>query len=731
MLTSNFISASLLALASTSLAQYTKQSKPFQLVLHSKSQKYDGVALGACHEGAAIEGLCTAYGGSTFYFNTTDSEYVANKEAGATGYLTWVLPAGGENVSQPMSLIYNDASNVALPLFEPTSPDTMVAFDKNNHMNIQSYINDRVSPPEAGNTTAYYRWYACETLYTGYTYTTLAWVMGKYPPQNPSCKKVEIKMHYSTLCWLAPVMCCINTAAHLARTQSSPSRLHTTSVSSIEAVANEPVGHPTDNQLLYSSELYGQLRVSPCSAPARLTGATESIGGSNVASFAVEASFTPCQESYFGAITGGSTYQSDSPTPFWTTATKVQEKQVIHFKVLTCKPYLDHESVVADKVQALSLQVSVTTGDTDEASLFIPQPTTCQTPPCSTQIDTLTTRILPGVTSIEVSVQSSSNPFSSNQQGTDASELTAPTMSEVVPSTHTITVTSSSVGPTAANGGDVDMMHHGLNGSVIVAIVLAAVAACAMLFAALWYTRHRWMALLPAKRNANKDSISSHDNRDDAEGGNVDDASTQALPDAGSEQVRHGSRMSVASPELAKDDDGKSLSINQAGSSRCTPIGLDNKRASIHLKDMRVVSASTLPPLQFDNFEESAFDGHLLPSSPCLSRLNLPQVSVSPATNDSLPPQDSSRFTLNLVTPTSDRKCAAHTPSVTSKVGEPLSNVGPRRTSAPLPVLLQEYSAKSLASSSDIHRSVSVDGGPSSTHLGLESASFGESQSKE
>ncbi|RMX79043.1 hypothetical protein D0869_08599 [Hortaea werneckii] len=158
MLTSNIISASLLALASTSLAQYTKQSKPFQLVLHSKSQKYDGVALGACHEGAAIEGLCTAYGGSTFYFNTTDSEYVANKEAGATGYLTWVLPAGGENVSQPMSLIYNDASNVALPLFEPTSPNTMVAFDKNNHMNIQSYINDRVSPPEAGNTTAYYRW---------------------------------------------------------------------------------------------------------------------------------------------------------------------------------------------------------------------------------------------------------------------------------------------------------------------------------------------------------------------------------------------------------------------------------------------------------------------------------------------------------------------------------------------------------------------------------------------
>ncbi|KAI6905017.1 hypothetical protein KC318_g5759 [Hortaea werneckii] len=299
-------------------------------------------------------------------------------------------------------------------------------------------------------------------------------------------------------------------------------------------------------------------------------------------------------------------------------------------------------------------------------------------------------------------------------------------MSEAVPSTRTVIVTSSSMGPTAANGGDVDMMHHGLNGSVIVAIVLAAVAACAIIVAALWYTRHRWMALLPAERHDDNNGDSNHGNQGDPEGGNVDAASTQALPDTDSEQVRHGSRMSIASPELAKDDDGKSLSINQAGSSRCTPIGLDNKRAPIHLKDMRVVSANTLPPLKFDNFEESTFDGHLLPSSPCLSRVKPLQTPMSPDTNGNLP-QDSTRLTVNLVTPNSDAKCEAYTPSVSSKGGEPLSNVGPRRTSAPLPVLLQEYSAKSLTSGSDIHRSVSVGGGPSSAHLGLESASFGES----
>ncbi|KAI7248281.1 hypothetical protein KC343_g2815 [Hortaea werneckii] len=281
-------------------------------------------------------------------------------------------------------------------------------------------------------------------------------------------------------------------------------------------------------------------------------------------------------------------------------------------------------------------------------------------------------------------------------------------MSEAVPSTHTITVTSSSTGPTAANGGDVDMMHRGFNGSVIVAIVLAAVAACAIIVAALWYTRHRWMALLPLKRHANMNSSSNYDSQEDTEGGNVDAASTQALPSTSSGQVRHGSRMSTASPEPTKDDDGNSLSIGQANSSRFTPIGLDNNRTSINLKNMRVVSASTLPPLQFDNFEESAFDGHLLPSSPCLSRSKLPQISVSPATNDILPPQDSSRLTVNLVTPTSHTESATYTPSVSSKCGEPAADVGPGRKSAPLSVLLQEYSAEKLGSDSDIHRSVTV-----------------------
>ena len=270
------------------------------------------------------------------------------------------------------------------------------------------------------------------------------------------------------------------------------------------------------------------------------------------------------------------------------------------------------------------------------------------------------------------------------------------------------------------------MMHHGINGSVIVAIVLAALAACAIISAGLWCTRYRWMGLLPSKRHANMNSSGKHDSQEDTEGRNIDAASTQALPDTGSARARHGSRMSTAPPEPTKDDDGNSLSIGPANSSRCTPIGLENMRNSIHLRDMRVVSASTLPPLQFDNFEESAFDAHLLPSSPRLSRLKLPQISVSPATDGSLPPKDSSRLTVNLVTPTSDTESAAYTPSVSSQGDEPAASVGSRRTSAPLPVISQEYSAKRLGNDSDIHRSASVGREPSSAYLGLEGASAGK-----
>ncbi|EME45809.1 hypothetical protein DOTSEDRAFT_71487 [Dothistroma septosporum NZE10] len=188
-------SAALLSLASVATAQ-TVQSKPFYLVLDCAS-KYNGSALVSCHEGAGIESLCVAatlgsnVKGSTYMLNTTTGE-VGDKNAGTPGTLVYKLPiSGGVGESEPMQLSYNEASNVALPLFEPSTTATLVAFDKDNHMNIQSYIDDTVVPAKTGE-LAYYRWYVCKSNYEGTQYSTLNWVAGKYPPQNPSCEKVEV-----------------------------------------------------------------------------------------------------------------------------------------------------------------------------------------------------------------------------------------------------------------------------------------------------------------------------------------------------------------------------------------------------------------------------------------------------------------------------------------------------------------------------------------------------------
>lgn len=82
-------------------AQQQVQSKPFYLVL-DYAGKYNGSALVACHEGAAIEGLCVggkpgadASAASTYQFNTTLGQVGADPNAGETGTLTYALPVNG------------------------------------------------------------------------------------------------------------------------------------------------------------------------------------------------------------------------------------------------------------------------------------------------------------------------------------------------------------------------------------------------------------------------------------------------------------------------------------------------------------------------------------------------------------------------------------------------------------------------------------------------------------
>lgn len=94
-----FSTAAVLSLASSGLAQTMKQSKPFQLQLQSADKNLNGKQLGACHEGAAIEGLCVTAAGkptdyNTYHFNTTSNQVVQNKKLGPTGALTYNLHGG-------------------------------------------------------------------------------------------------------------------------------------------------------------------------------------------------------------------------------------------------------------------------------------------------------------------------------------------------------------------------------------------------------------------------------------------------------------------------------------------------------------------------------------------------------------------------------------------------------------------------------------------------------------
>jgi hypothetical protein len=179
--------------ASQVTAQYLNQSAPFYLVLHSHNSTYDGATLDACHEGAAIEGLC--YAGKltntsqTYTFNTS-SDATPDPVLGLPGTLNFELRGGNFNLSSPLEITADITSNVAVPEFTPGEGSTNLGFDKEGKMFVFGYIDDTVTPP-AYKQQAFYRWYVCLTE-AGYLYTTLAWVVGTHSPENPSCVKVDV-----------------------------------------------------------------------------------------------------------------------------------------------------------------------------------------------------------------------------------------------------------------------------------------------------------------------------------------------------------------------------------------------------------------------------------------------------------------------------------------------------------------------------------------------------------
>jgi hypothetical protein len=194
-----------LLLAGTTTAQfYNITSAPFHLTLSSKNNTIDGQSLAACHTGAAIESLCLTSGGTpssphpltpvAFHFNTSSESFTPNASLGTPGILTYNLPSKPE-IPSAVQFNYDPTTNAALPLLEPGEEGAQqLAFDEHDQLNVQGSINYSSSPPkQLDGVKAYYRWYACETLFLGYQYRTLVWGLGRAKPENPTCVKVGVK----------------------------------------------------------------------------------------------------------------------------------------------------------------------------------------------------------------------------------------------------------------------------------------------------------------------------------------------------------------------------------------------------------------------------------------------------------------------------------------------------------------------------------------------------------
>ncbi|KAI0131486.1 hypothetical protein F4814DRAFT_406173 [Daldinia grandis] len=179
---------------------------PFALRITSKSNSSINGYAGACHAGAAIEGLCYSpnTGGSAteFYFNYTSY----NPDTGVPsqpGWVTYLLKAGGNNgtITVPSSLRFGPSfgSNVYTALIYPGVEDgTSVYFHPNNgtlYMNggydDSNFNATYPNPPQSlGNLTNFH---LCYQFTGGYYYQSIAWVSTQ-PPHNPSCQPVNLSI---------------------------------------------------------------------------------------------------------------------------------------------------------------------------------------------------------------------------------------------------------------------------------------------------------------------------------------------------------------------------------------------------------------------------------------------------------------------------------------------------------------------------------------------------------
>ncbi|KAK4639312.1 hypothetical protein QC761_707170 [Podospora bellae-mahoneyi] len=204
-----FNSLALLASSSSVLAQFQgttyNQTGPFLLqVVTADDDALVGKYLTTCHAGATITGLCIGSNDVSnftlsFYYNYT----IVNGQPSKTGFLTWSLPVPGAegplSLSEPMSLMFEPGSNVAVPMFTPSQAGTPVGWDNNTLFIAAPYDDSKFRPNVYPNATTtdgsimrqLRNWHSCWVLYSAYYFNSVGWVSGG-EPRNPTCEPVSI-----------------------------------------------------------------------------------------------------------------------------------------------------------------------------------------------------------------------------------------------------------------------------------------------------------------------------------------------------------------------------------------------------------------------------------------------------------------------------------------------------------------------------------------------------------
>ncbi|KAK0674238.1 hypothetical protein QBC41DRAFT_51861 [Cercophora samala] len=204
-----FNTLALLASSSSVLAQFQgttyNQTGPFLLrVVAADNDTLVGKYLTTCRAGAAIESLCIGSNDVnnftlSFYYNYT----IVNGQPSKTGFLTWWLPVisaeGPMTISEPMSLVFEPGSNVALPMFTPTQAGTPVGWENDALFIAAPYDDSKFRPNVYPNATTtdgsimrqLRNWHSCWVLYSAYYYNSVGWVSGG-KPRNPTCEPVSI-----------------------------------------------------------------------------------------------------------------------------------------------------------------------------------------------------------------------------------------------------------------------------------------------------------------------------------------------------------------------------------------------------------------------------------------------------------------------------------------------------------------------------------------------------------